>query len=153
MGLLLAIVAIMIAGAAGYYVRHLQKQVIQLQFRLSTVQAVARDASEKVAALKIPKDLTPEINSLEISINKLRTADDIIRKNLADEVQKIPAIETRLSEANRALAARLGDTESMFRQLRDRNEGRLTNIIAILKNQDHILRRLAPPSASVGEQP
>lgn len=151
--LVLAIVALIAVGAAGYYACHLQKQMIQLQSRLNAVQAVARDSLGKVDALKIPKDLTVEVNGLEISINKLRTADDAIRKNLTDEVQKIPAVETRLSETDRALAARIGETESALSLLRSGNESRLTNIIAILKNQDRILRRLTARPATEGEQP
>ena len=50
-------------------------------------------------ALKIPKDLSTEVASLEVTANKLRTADEVLRRSLNDDMQKIPALDTRLSDA------------------------------------------------------
>ena len=101
-----------------------------------------------MVSLKIPKDLSTEVASLEVTANKLRAAEEALRRSFNDEMQKIPALETRLSEAHRALVAKQTEAEQELKAFQEKNEGRLTNIIAVLKNQDKVLRRLAEASAA-----
>ena len=133
---------------AGIYAHRVNGRMVVLQKQLAQTRATAQAALEKVSALKIPKDLSTEVANLEVTANKLRAADEALRRSLNDEMQKLPALETRLSDAHSALAGRLATTEQEFKAVQERNEGRLTNIIAVLKNQDKVLRRLAEASAT-----
>lgn len=147
---LLAIVAGLALAAgtgAGIYAHRLNSRMVLLQRQLAQTRVTAQAALEKVSTLKIPKDLSADIASLEVTAAKLRAADEALRRSFNEEMQKIPVLETRLSEARNALAARLATAEQEFKALQERNEGRLTNIIAVLKNQDKVLRRLTEPSA------
>ncbi len=132
---------------AGIYAHRLNSRMVLLQRQLAQTRVTAQAALEKVSTLKIPKDLSADIASLEVTAAKLRAADEALRRSFNEEMQKIPVLETRLSEARNALAARLATAEQEFKALQERNEGRLTNIIAVLKNQDKVLRRLTEPSA------
>ena len=140
--------AMVVASGAGIYAHRLQVRVALLQTQLTQTRATAQAALEKVGALKIPKDLCTEVASLEVTANKLRAAEEALRRSFNDEIGKIPALDTRLSEAHRALATRLADTEQESKKYLERNEVRLTNVIAVLKNQDKVLRRLAEASAT-----
>lgn len=137
-----------VAIGAGFYAHRLQVRVALLQTQLTQTRATAQAALEEVGSLKIPKDLSTEVASLEVTANKLRAAEEALRRSFNDEIGKIPALDTRLSEAHRALATRLADTEQELKKYQERNEGRLTNVIAVLKNQDKVLRRLAEASMS-----
>jgi len=133
---------------AGIYTHRLNNRMAVLQRQLVQTRTTAQAALEKVSALKIPKDLSADVASLEVTANKLRAADDALRRSLNDEIQKIPALETRLFDAHSTLAARLAIAEQELKAFQEKCEGRLTNIIAVLKNQDKVLRGLAEGSAT-----
>lgn len=146
---------VIVAGAAlaagtgaGIYAHRLNSRMAALQKQLAQTRATAQATSEKVSALKIPKDLSADVAGLEVTANKLRAADEALRRSFGDQSQKILALETRLSDTHGALAARLATAEQELKAFQEKNEGRLTNIIAVLKNQDKVLRRLAEPSAT-----
>lgn len=146
--LLVAGLAVVVASGAGIYAHRLHVRVALLQTQLTQTRATAQAALEKVGALKIPKDLCTEVASLEVTANKLRAAEEALRRSFNDEMQKLPALETRLSEAHRALVAKQTEAEQELKAFQEKNEARLTNIIAVLKNQDKVLRRLAEASAA-----
>lgn len=146
--LLVAGLAMVVASGAGIYAHRLHVRVALLQTQLTQTRATAQAALEEVVSLKIPKDLSTEVASLEVTANKLRAAEEALRRSFNDEMQKIPALETRLSEAHRALVAKQTEAEQELKAFQEKNEGRLTNIIAVLKNQDKVLRRLAEASAA-----
>lgn len=145
--LLVAGLAMVVASGAGIYA-HLHVRVALLQTQLTQTRAAAQAALEEVGSLKIPKDLSTEVASLEVTANKLRAAEEALRRRFNDEMQKLPALETRLSEAQRALLAKQTEAEQELKAFQEKNEGRLTNIIAVLRNQDKVLRRLAEASAA-----
>lgn len=148
-GLLLLVAGLaMVASGAGIYAHRLHVRVALLQTQLTQTRATAQAALEEVVSLKIPKDLSTEVASLEVTANKLRAAEEALRRSFNDEMQKLPALETRLSEAHRALVAKQTKAEQELKAFQEKNEGRLTNIIAVLKNQDKVLRRLAEASAA-----
>jgi hypothetical protein len=144
--------ALVVAAGTGVYAHRLQIRVVTLQTQLTQTRATAQAALEKVGALKIPKDLSIEVASLEVTANKLRAADEALRRSLNDDVQKMPALDARLSDAHKALVAKQTEAEQELKAFREKNEGRLTNIIAVLKNQDKVLRRLAEASAAPQNQ-
>jgi uncharacterized protein HemX len=134
--------ALVVASGAGVYAHRLQIRVVTLQTQLTQTRATAQAALEKVGALKIPKDLSIEVASLEVTANKLRAADEALRRSFNDEMQKIPAIDSRLSAAHSALATRQAETDRELKGFWEKSEERLTNIITVLKNQDKVLRQL-----------
>jgi hypothetical protein len=144
--------AMVVATGAGIYAHRLHVRVAILQTQLTQTRATAQAALEKVDSLKIPKDLSTEVASLEVTANKLRAADEALRRSLNDDVQKMPALDARLSDAHKALVAKQTEAEQELKAFREKNEGRLTNIIAVLKNQDKVLRRLAEASAAPQNQ-
>lgn len=146
--LLVAGLAMVVASGAGIYAHRLHVRVALLQTQLTQSRAAAQAALEEVGSLKIPKDLSTEVASLEVTANKLRAAEEALRRSFNDEMQKLPALETRLSEAQRALVAKQTEAEQELKAFQEKNEGRLTNIISVLRNQDKVLRRLAEASAA-----
>ena len=146
--LLVAGLAMVVAIGAAIYAHRLHVRVALLQTQLTQTRATAQAALEEVGSLKIPKDLSTEVASLEVTANKLRAAEEALRRSFNDEMQKIPALESRLSEAHRALVAKQTEAEQELKAFQEKNEARLTNIIAVLKNQDKVLRRLAEASAA-----
>jgi len=144
--------AIIVATGAGIYAHGLHGRVAILQTQLTQTRTTAQAALEKVNSLRIPKDLSAEVASLEVTVNKLRAADEALRRNLNEEMQKVPALDTRLSDSHKALAAKQTEVEQELKAFQEKNEGRLTNIIAVLKNQDKVLRRLAEGSAPPEKQ-
>jgi hypothetical protein len=149
---LVAGLAMVVATGSGIYAHRLHVRVAIFQMQLTQTRATAQAALEKVGALKIPKDLSTEVASLEVTANKLRAADEALRRSLNDDVQKMPALDARLSDAHKALVAKQTEAEQELKAFREKNEGRLTNIIAVLKNQDKVLRRLAEASAAPQNQ-
>lgn len=151
--MLIAGVAVAVAVGAGIYAHRLNDRVTILQTQLKQTRATAQTALEKVSVLKIPKDLSTEVASIEVTANKLRAADEALRRSFDEQSQKFSALEAYISEAHSALAARLTDTEREITGLQSKNEARLTNIIAVLKNQDKLLRRLTEtPSTPRSEE-
>ena len=145
---LVASFALVVAAGVGVYSYRLQTRAAVLQTQLIQTRATAQAALETVNTLKIPKDLSADVVSLEVTANKLRAAEEVLRRSFNDEIQKIPALDARLSGAHSALAARQTETEKEVRTLQEKNDGRLTTIITVLKNQDKILRRLADATTS-----
>jgi hypothetical protein len=140
---------VLVAGTgAGIYAHRVNGRMVILQRQLAQTRATVQAALEKVSALKIPKDLSTDVANLEVTAAKLRAADEALRRSFNDEMQKIPALEARLSDAHSALKGRLANAEQEFKAFQDKNEGRMTNIIAVIKNQDKVLRRLAEESAT-----
>ncbi len=141
--------ALVIATGAGAYALRMNGRVTILQAQLKQTRIAAQAALDKLSALKIPKDLSTEVASLEVTANKLRAADEALRRSFDDQSQRIPALESRLSDAHSALTARLAEAEQESKAFREKEETRVTNIIAVLKNQDTVLRRLteAPPAS------
>src|SRR6266536_3154688 len=117
--------AMVVATGAGIYAHRLHVRVAILQTQLTQTRATAQAALEKVDSLKIPKDLSTEVASLEVTANKLRTADEALRRSLNDDMQKIPALDTRLSDAHKALAAKQTQAAQELKAFREKNEGRL----------------------------
>jgi hypothetical protein len=140
--------ALVVAAGVGVYSYRLQTRAAVLQTQLIQTRATAQAALETVNTLKIPKDLSADVASLEVTANKLRAAEEALRRSFNDEIQKIPALDARLSGAHSALAARQAETEKEVKTLQEKNDGRLTTIITVLKNQDKILRRLADATTS-----
>ncbi len=136
------------AIGTGVYAHRLQGRVAILQEQETHTRATAQAALEKVSTLRIPKDFSSEVASLEVTANRLRASDEALRRSFNEELQKIPALDARLADAHSTLAARLAEAERELKALQVKNEGRLTNIIAVLKNQDTVLRRLAEASAT-----
>lgn len=149
---LVAGLAMVVATGAGIYAHRLQVRVALLQTQLTQTRATAQAALEKVGALKIPKDLSTEVASLEVTANKLRAADEALRRSFNDELGKIPALDARLSDAHKTLAAKQTEAEQELKAFQEKHEARLTNIIAVLKNQDKVLRRLAETAAAPQSQ-
>ena len=146
-------IAVAVVVGAGIYAHRLDGRMTILQTQFKQTRATAQTALDKVSALKIPKDLSPEVASLDVTANKLRAADEALRRSFDEQSQKLSALEKHLSEAHSALAARLTDTEREITALQSKNEARLTNIIAVLKNQDKVLRRLTEsPSTPRSEE-
>lgn len=146
-------IAVAVVVGAGIYAHRLDGRVTMLQTQLKQTRATAQTALDKVSVLKIPKDLSTEVASVEVTANKLRAADEALRRSFDEQSQKLFALEKHLSEAHSALAARLTDTEREITALQSKNEARLTNIIAVLKNQDKVLRRLTEsPSTPRSEE-
>jgi chromosome segregation ATPase len=146
--ILVAGLTLAVAIGIGAYAHRLNGRVTVLQAQLAQTRATAQATFEKVSALRIPKDFSTEIASLEVTANKLRAADDALRRSCDEQSQKIPALETRLSDAQSALAARLADAGREMKAFQEKEEARLTNIIAVLKNEDKVLHRLTetPPA-------
>ncbi|ODU25457.1 MAG: hypothetical protein ABS95_00130 [Verrucomicrobia bacterium SCN 57-15] len=138
--------ALVVATGAGAYVHRLNGRVTVLQAQLAQTRAAAQTALDRVSALRIPRDLSTEVASLEVTANKLRAADEALRRSFDEQSQKIPALESRLSDAHSSLAARLTEIGQESKAFREKEEMRVTNIIAVLKNQDRLLRRLTETS-------
>lgn len=138
----------LVAIGAGAYSHRLDRRVTVLQAQLAQTRANVQTALDRLSSLKIPKDLSAEVASLEVTANKLRAADEALRRSFDEQAQKIPALESRVSDAHSALAARLTEAEKESKAFREKEEARVTNIIAVLKNQDKVLRGLAEGSAT-----
>lgn len=149
---LVAGLAMVVATGAGMYAHRLHVRVAILQTQLTQTRATAQAALQKVNALKIPQDLSTEVASLEVTANKLRAADEALRRSFNDELGKIPALDARLSDAHKTLAAKQTEDEQELKAFQEKHEARLTNIIAVLKNQDKVLRRLAETAAAPQSQ-
>ncbi len=142
----LAGVALVIAIGAGAYSQRLDRRITIIQTQSKETRAALQATLDRLNALKIPKDLSTEVASLEVTANKLRAADEALRRSFDEQSQKIPALESRLFDAHSALAARLTEAEHELKAFQQKEETRVTNIVAVLKNQDKVLRRLTETS-------
>ena len=132
------IAAILVAAGAGLYTCILQQKVQVLRTQLVRTQAAAQAALGEINSLKIPKDLSADVASLEATVNK--------------EIKKIPALESRLAAQGNALASKQTATEQALKSFVEKNEGRMDTIIAVLKNQDQVLRRLVEGKAEATKE-
>jgi uncharacterized protein HemX len=146
------IAAILVAAGAGLYTCILQQQVQVLRTQLVRTQAAARAALGEINSLKIPKDLSADVASLEATVNKLKAASEARQKTLDEEIKKIPALDSRLAAQGNALASKQTATEQALKSFVEKNEGRMDTIIAVLKNQDQVLRRLVEGKAEATKE-
>ncbi len=146
------IAAILVAAGAGLYTCILQQQVQVLRMQLVRTQAAARAALGEINSLKIPKDLSADVASLEATVNKLKAASEARQKTLDEEIKKIPALDSRLAAQGNALASKQTATEQALKSFVEKNEGRMDTIIAVLKNQDQVLRRLVEGKAEATKE-
>jgi uncharacterized protein HemX len=145
--------AILVAAGAGLYTCILQQQVQALKTQLVRTQAAAQAALGEVNRLKIPKDLSADLASLEATVNKLRAAGEARQKSFDEELKKIPAMDSRLAAQGNAMASKETATEQALKSFVEKNEGRMDTIIAVLKNQDKVLRQLVEGKAEPGNEP
>jgi len=146
------IAAILVAAGTGLYTCILQRQVQVLRTQLVRTQAAAQAALGEINSLKIPKDLSADVASLEATVNKLKAASEARQKTLDEEIKKIPALESRLAAQGNALASKQTATEQALKSFVEKNEGRMDTIIAVLKNQDQVLRRLVEGKAEATKE-
>ena len=146
------IAAILVSAGAGLYTCILQQQVQVLRTQLVRTQAAAQAALGEINSLKIPKDLSADVASLEATVNKLKAASEARQKTLDEEIKKIPALDSRLAAQGNALASKQTATEQALKSFVEKNEGRMDTIIAVLKNQDQVLRRLVEGKAEATKE-
>ena len=146
------IAAILLAAGAGLYTCILQQQVQALRTQLVRTQAAAQAALGEINSLKIPKDLSADVASLEATVNKLKAASEARQKTLDEELKKIPALDSLLAAQGNALASKQTATEQALKSFLEKNEGRMDTIIAVLKNQDQVLRRLVEGKAETTKE-
>ena len=146
------IAAILLAAGAGLYTCILQQQVQALRTQLVRTQAAAQAALGEINSLKIPKDLSADVASLEATVNKLKAASEARQKTLDEELKKIPALDSLLAAQGNALASKQTQTEQALKSFLEKNEGRMDTIIAVLKNQDQVLRRLVEGKAETTKE-
>jgi DNA anti-recombination protein RmuC len=144
------IAAMLAAAGAGVYTCILQQQVQALRTQLVRTQAAAQAALGEVNSLKIPKDLSADVASLEATVNKLKAASEARQKTFDEELKKIPALDSRLAAQGNALASKQTQTEQALKSFLEKNQGRLDTIITVLKNQDQVLRKLVEGKAGPG---
>jgi uncharacterized protein HemX len=146
------IAAILVAAGAGLYTCILQQQVQALRTQLVRTQAAAQAALGEINSLKIPKDLSADLASLEATVNKLKAAGEARQKTFDEEIKKVPAPDSRLAAQGNALASKQTATEQALKSFVEKNEGRMDTIIAVLKNQDQVLRRLVEGKAEATKE-
>jgi len=136
-------IAAMLVAAGALVCASLQQQQVQaLKLQLNRVHTGAQAAFNTVNSLKIPKDLSADLASLEATVNKLRAANDARQQSFNEEIKKLPALENRLSEQATALASKQTELDREVKSFQATEEKRLSTIITVLKNQDRILRQL-----------
>jgi len=147
------IAAILVAAGAGLYTCILQQQVQALRTQLVRTQAAAQAALGEINSLKIPKDLSADLASLEATVNKLKAAGEARQKTFDEEIKKVPGLDSRLAAQGNALASKQTQTEQALKSFLEKNEGRMDTIITVLKNQDKILHKLVEGKAEPGKEP
>jgi len=136
-------IATMLVAAGALVCASLQQQKVQaLKLQLNRVQVAAQAAFNTVNSLRIPKDLSADLASLEATINKLRAANETRQQSFNEEVKKLPALENRLGEQATALASKQTELDREMKSFQATEEKRLSTIITVLKNQDRILNQL-----------
>ena len=136
-------IAAMLVAAGALVCASLQQQQVQaLKLQLNRVHTAAQAAFNTVNSLRIPKDLSADLASLEATVNKLRAANDARQQSFNEEIKKLPALENRLSEQATALASKQTELDREMKSFQATEEKRLSTIITVLKNQDRILNQL-----------
>lgn len=136
-------IAGMLVAAAALVCASLQQQKVQaLKLQVNRVQAAAQAAFNVANNLRIPKDVSADLASLEATVNKLRAADEARLQSFNEQVKKLPALENRMTEQAAALATKQTELEREVKSFQATEEQRMSNIITVLKNQDRILRQI-----------
>jgi len=139
-------IAAMLVAAGALVCASLQQQKVQaLKLQVNRVQAAAQAAFNTANNLRIPKDLSADLASLEATVNKLKAANETRQQSLNginEEIKKIPALDNRLAEQATALASKQTELDRENKSFQAIEEKRLSTIITVLKNQDRILRQL-----------
>ena len=150
---LLALVLSLAAGASAYVLQtkiaKLQNELKQQQVSIETVagkaaaaQGTALDSQSKVA------DATGKFSLLDTRVeNKFKGYDDYITKGLPLELKKIPQLESRMIDENKALANKNTEQDNQLQDLRrltETNGARLETAIQVIKRQDSIIRAILP---------
>ncbi len=136
-------IAAMLVAAGALVCASLQQQKVQaLKLQVNRVQAAAQAAFNAANNLRIPKDVSADLASLEATVNKLRAADEARLQSFNEEIKKLPALQNRLTEQTAALASKQTELDREVKSFQATEEQRMSNIITVLKNQDRILRQL-----------
>lgn len=136
-------IAGMLVAAGALVCTSVQQQKVQaLKLQVNRVQAAAQAAFNTANNLRIPKDVSADLASLEATVNKLRAADQARLQSFNEEIKKLPALENRMTEQAAALASKQTELDREVKSFQATEEQRMSNIITVLKNQDRILRQL-----------
>ncbi len=138
--------ALVISVAALGYAFTLQQKVVVLNAQLAKAQATADSALKTAKSIPAPRDFTPDIARVEATVvSKFRVTDEYLQKTIPEQIKKIAALQARLTAENKETANSESSVAQAIEQIRQsgqKNEGRFTNVITILRNQDKVLRRL-----------
>jgi len=150
------LLALVLALAAGAYAFLLQTKLDKLQKALKQDEITIQTVADKAAAAQgtaldsqaKATDVTGKLGLLDSRAeNKFKGYDDYITKSLPTELKKIPQLEARMIEENKALANKNTEEDNRLqdlRQLVQTNGSRLETAIQVTKRQDTILRAMLP---------
>jgi uncharacterized protein HemX len=153
---ILGLLALVLALAAGAYVFLLQTKLNQLQKDLKQAQFSIQTAGDKTAAAQKTAvesqgnaaDVASKLSLLDTKVeNKFKGYDDYLTKSLPAELKKVPQLEARMIDENKAIANKNTDQDNQLqelRQLTETNGARLDTVIQVIKRQDSILRTMLP---------
>jgi hypothetical protein len=153
---ILASIGIVLALGAGAYALQLQKQMQMLRkdlaltkVALEEVKSTAQTAQTAASATaKKTEQLDAKATQVESQMNShFHNLDEYILKTLPTELKKIPTLEARMVEDNKALVnqnSKVGTDLQELQKSLQTESGRLGTVIQVLKNQDSILRTLFP---------
>ncbi len=144
--------AILMAAAASGYACVLQQKVEALRTQLVRTQAGVQAALGTLNDLRIPKDVSADLASLEATVNKFKAASEARQKTLDDGIKQVPALESKLTGQANALASKQAQMEQSLKSFQEKSEGRMATIITVLKNQDKILRQLVGGKTEPGKE-
>ena len=147
------VAAILMAAAAGGYTCVMHQKVEALRAQLVRTQAGVQAALGTLNNLRIPKDVTADLASLEATVNKFKAATEARQKALDDGVKPIPALESKLTGQANALASKQAQMEQDLKSFQEKSEVRMATIITVLKNQDKIFRQLVGGKTEPGKEP
>ena len=147
-------IAAMLVAAGALVCASLQQQKVQaLKLQVNRVQAAAQAAFNTANNLRIPKDVSADLASLEATVNKLRAANEARQQSFNEEIKKLPALENRLAEQATALASKQTELDREIKSFQATEEKRLSTTITVLKNQDRILRQLVERNPESSKEP
>lgn len=136
----------LLAGIGGIaYLVHLRHRVSGLEAQQVQVKAVAQTALKTAQGIPMPKDFAPDIARIEGTVqNRFRLADDA-QKTFQAELDQVRALENKVDVGDKANANEIASAATALQQLRERTEKHEENaasVIAILRNQEQIIRQL-----------
>ncbi|HOC54219.1 MAG TPA: hypothetical protein PKI20_01210 [Verrucomicrobiota bacterium] len=147
-------IAAMLVAAGALVCASLQQQKVQaLKLQVNRVQAAAQAAFNTANNLRIPKDVSADLASLEATVNKLRAANEARQQSFNEEIKKLPALENRLAEQATALASKQTELDREIKSFQATEEKRFSTTITVLKNQDRILRQLVERNSESSKEP